>query len=62
VLGSHRFDVLSQVEDELILSIPYVPKHVVCPGAPAKTEAGDAGPDKRPSPFAVLEKLKQTKV
>lgn len=59
VVGSHRFDLLAQVEDELILSIPYVPKHEICPGAPAKTGAGEPEPVKRPSPFAVLEKLKQ---
>ncbi|MDX3989076.1 MAG: DUF177 domain-containing protein, partial [Achromobacter sp.] len=36
VVGSHHFDLLAQVEDELILSVPYVPKHDVCPGAQAK--------------------------
>jgi uncharacterized protein len=63
VLGSHHFDLLAQVEDELVLNIPYVPRHSVCPGAPLKASAGDpvvpAEADKRPSPFAVLEKLKQ---
>ncbi|OZI63252.1 hypothetical protein CAL28_09060 [Bordetella genomosp. 11] len=63
VVGSRHFDLLEQVEDELILNIPYVPRHDVCPDTPLKTSAGqpadgaDAG--KRPSPFAVLEKLKQ---
>ncbi|ANN66215.1 YceD family protein [Bordetella bronchialis] len=63
VVGSRRFDLLEQIEDELILNIPYVPRHEVCPGAPLKTRAGDPGDgadaEKRPSPFAVLEKLKQ---
>lgn len=63
VVGSRHFDVLEQVEDELILNIPYVPRHDVCPGAPLKTSAGEptqgADAEKRPSPFAVLEKLKQ---
>ena len=31
VVGSHHFDLLAQIEDELILSVPYVPKHDVCP-------------------------------
>jgi len=31
VLGSARFDLLEQVEDELILCVPYVPRHDVCP-------------------------------
>ena len=60
VVGSHRFDLLAQVEDELILSIPYVPKHDVCPGTQA--DDGDASQEPaavRPSPFAVLEQLKR---
>ena len=32
-VGSHHFDLLAQIEDELILSVPYVPKHDVCPRA-----------------------------
>lgn len=60
VVGSHRFDLLAQVEDELILSIPYVPKHPVCSGAQAKDgDAQQASATQRPSPFAVLEQLKR---
>lgn len=60
VVGSHRFDLLAQVEDELILSIPFVPKHPVCPGAQAEDgDAQHALATKRPSPFAVLEQLKR---
>lgn len=59
VVGSHHFDLLAQIEDELILSIPYVPKHEVCPGAPAKMDAGEPIGTERPSPFAALGKLKQ---
>lgn len=59
VVGSHRFDLLVQIEDELLLSIPYVPKHDVCPGARPDPEAETETLLKRPSPFAVLEKLKQ---
>ncbi|MFC4274979.1 YceD family protein [Achromobacter aloeverae] len=58
VVGSQRFDVLSQVEDELILNIPYVPRHEVCPGAAGQAGEEKSEPVKRPSPFAVLEKLK----
>lgn len=60
VVGSRHFDLLAQVEDELILSVPYVPRHEVCPGAPAR--AGEASQEpalERPSPFAVLEQLKR---
>ena len=58
VVGSPYFDVLSLVEDELILAVPYVPKHEVCPSLPKEldSEGGDAD---RPSPFAVLAKLKK---
>ncbi|OWT77506.1 MULTISPECIES: DUF177 domain-containing protein [unclassified Achromobacter] len=59
VVGSHRFDVLAQVEDELILNIPYVPRHEVCPGTAGKADEEEPESVKRPSPFAVLEKLKQ---
>ncbi len=40
VVGSRHFDLLEQVEDELILNIPYVPRHDVCPDTPLKTSAG----------------------
>ena len=60
VVGSHRFDLLAQVEDELILSIPYVPRHPVCPGAQAEDgDAHQAPAVERSSPFAVLEQLKR---
>ncbi|AIT26944.1 hypothetical protein L499_A0145 [Bordetella holmesii CDC-H635-BH] len=67
VVGSHRFDLLAQIEDELILSIPYVPRHDICPDASgqavgkkaASGDASQASEVKRPSPFAVLEQLKR---
>ena len=67
VVGSHRFDLLAQIEDELILSIPYVPRHDVCPEPSGQAAGKKAGSDdasqasevKRPSPFAVLEQLKR---
>ncbi|MBV6305233.1 DUF177 domain-containing protein [Candidimonas humi] len=64
ILASRRLDVLALVEDELILGVPYVPKHDVCPDAPRPPDdvAGGAeaesGPGK-PSPFAVLGGLKK---
>ncbi|UOD49595.1 YceD family protein [Orrella daihaiensis] len=51
-------DLLGLVEDQLILAIPYVPKHETC--EPAKTSAGDPVEQvKRESPFKVLEGLKR---
>ncbi|HLU20735.1 MAG TPA: YceD family protein [Pusillimonas sp.] len=61
IVGSPRFDVLEFIEDELILSLPPVPKHEVCPSAPGGSDSAEQ-PDAeagRPSPFAVLEKLKK---
>src|SRR3546814_4536412 len=31
IAGSHRLDVLALIKDELVLSLPYVPKPDVCP-------------------------------
>lgn len=62
ILGSRRFDVLSFIEDELILAVPFVPRHEVCPGAlPASEAEIPAGQEKRPSPFLVLAQLKQNR-
>ncbi len=60
---SRDFDALALVEDELILSLPLVPLHEVCPLAvpmsavdPEFEEAAD-----RPNPFGVLAGLKTNK-
>lgn len=58
IANSHRLDVQALIEDELILSLPYVPMHKVCPST-AKHATSEPGSDeKRPSPFAALDKLK----
>lgn len=61
IVGSPKFDVLELIEDELILSLPSVPKHEVCISV-----SGESGPTDQPdaeaaspSPFAALEKLKK---
>lgn len=56
IAGSHAVSVIELIEDEVLLSIPFSPKHDVCPGY----EVPDAlnKPEKE-SPFAVLKKLKQ---
>ena len=59
LLGSTQFDVLSLVEDELILALPYVPKHEVCPSLPKGLESDQGSESVRPSPFAVLAELKK---
>ena len=58
VVGSRRFDLVALIEDELILGVPYIPRHEVCPGQSEKPAAADPEAVERPSPFAVLGKLK----
>ena len=58
VVGSRRFDLAALIEDELILGVPYIPRHEVCPGQSEKPAAADPEAVERPSPFAVLGKLK----
>ncbi len=61
IVGSRRFDVLALIEDEIILSLPYVPKHDVCPSASEHLVSQDEpeADEVRPSPFAVLGQLKK---
>jgi len=51
------------VEDELILEVPYVPRHVQCPETADLDAQADevANREERPSPFAVLGQLKKGK-
>ena len=59
IVGSKRLDVLTLVEDEIILSLPYVAKHDVCPSLPETLEEEPDTDEGRPSPFAVLGQLKK---
>lgn len=55
-----RLDLFEQMEDELILALPYIPRHEVCPQplpASAGTEIPAAAPRK---PFAALQALKSS--
>lgn len=58
---SRDFNLLELVEDELLMALPVVPKHEVCP-EPVKLQVAD--PDfveeaaEKPNPFALLEQLK----
>lgn len=61
VVGSRQFDLPELLEDQLILAIPYVPKHAQCrPKAIAKSEQADQVDEavQKPNPFEVLAKLK----
>ncbi|MCO5398173.1 YceD family protein [Ralstonia soli] len=53
IVGSRNFDLIAQIEDELLLALPVSPRHAVCPD-----EVLPAEEEKKPSPFAVLANLK----
>ncbi|MGE4334801.1 MAG: DUF177 domain-containing protein [Pigmentiphaga sp.] len=62
VLCRGRLDLQEQIEDELILSVPYITRHGVCPqplpaGDSPQAGQAEAAEGKR-QPFAVLEGLK----
>ena len=62
VLGS-ALDALALIEDELLMALPLVPRHPVCP-QPLSGSEGVAEPPSevaRPHPFAVLGSLKRDK-
>ena len=57
-----EFDVWQLIEDELIMSAPIVPKHIVCPTSvpmSASDELFEATLADRPNPFAALAELKK---
>lgn len=64
---SADFDLLGLVEDELLMELPIVPTHEVCPtelpylGAGGDADAEEPGEGK-PNPFAVLAKLRTGKL
>ena len=57
---SRTFDLPGLIEDELLMELPLVPQHDVCP-EPVKFSAQDADfqeEAERPNPFAALARLK----
>jgi len=57
------FSLHELIQDELLLELPYIPRHEVCPDA-APMSAADPGfeePTVRPNPFAALAGLKAPK-
>ncbi|WP_322996809.1 YceD family protein [Castellaniella sp.] len=56
VLADQRLDLLALIEDELILVLPYAPRHDVCPVA---VDQADSVAQDKSSPFAVLEQLRK---
>ena len=60
VVGSRRFDLVGLIEDELILEVPFIPRHVQCPGEGGELSGprNDEPATERESPFAALGSLK----
>lgn len=60
LVASRTFDLHELVEDELILALPLVPRHEVCP-EPLPMSAGEADEPEEaaPNPFAALAALKR---
>ena len=60
-VGDDPIDLTSLVEDELLLALPLVPRHEICPDSvplSAQSADFDASQAQRPSPFAALAALK----
>jgi uncharacterized protein len=56
-----QFDLLTLLEDELLMALPLVPMHESCPVMPVFS-AGDPAVEvdqAKPNPFAVLSQLKK---
>ncbi|WP_269532623.1 DUF177 domain-containing protein [Chitinimonas sp. BJYL2] len=51
------FDLQNLIEDEILLSLPYVALHDAC-AAEAAMDVVEEAPSQRPNPFAVLAELK----
>lgn len=57
---SRGFDLLALLEDELLMEVPVVPRHDVCP-VPVPMSSADAAYEEapgKPNPFAVLKAVK----
>ena len=61
---SREFDLRELIEDELLMSLPVVPRHDVCPEhVPMEVvdEAFEAASAEKPNPFAALANLRDPK-
>lgn len=59
---TRSLDLRELVEDELLLGLPLVPRHQVCPEAlpvPSDDDVAETEREGRPNPFAVLAALKK---
>ncbi|MDR3454812.1 MAG: YceD family protein [Rhodoferax sp.] len=61
---SHDFDLHALIEDEVLMELPHLPRHEVCPvdvKLAVADEAFEAETEAKPNPFAILAKLKGDK-
>jgi uncharacterized protein len=61
LVASKQFNLLELIEDELVMALPYVPTHDVCP-VPVKLQSSseeyEAALNEKPKAFAALGELK----
>lgn len=58
---TRALDLRELIEDELLLAMPIVPRHEVCP-EPLASSAGEESLEDKPNPFAALAALKGSKL
>ena len=58
---ARAFDLQALIEDELLLALPLVPRHGVCP-QPLMVPGAELPDEKAPHPFAALAALKKGKL
>ena len=61
---SREFNLMELIEDELLMALPLVPRHEMCPVQPKMTVSDDdfeSTSGDKPNPFAVLGSLKVKK-
>ena len=56
---TRALDLRELIEDELLLALPLVPRHEVCPTPLLAPADGEAPVDDKPNPFAALAALKR---
>lgn len=56
---TRALDLRELIEDELLLALPIVPRHEVCPVPLIAPASGEALVDEKPNPFAALAALKR---
>ena len=60
---TRSLDLRELIEDELLLAMPIVPRHEVCPDPLVAADGeGDLAEDEAPHPFAALAALKRAKL